>query len=422
MSTVETISETCNTICNTMLPSAFRGAILFARKKSSRPNECGVKLSANADGVEIIAGACDAGENTISSGFRARFPSNDFGAFADIVLPRGAAELWAKNIVETVNVYETTARAGGISVPVENGNEFPSFHSIAAPSAVYSLPFSVFRTIAEHIGSASDNESSRYALGGIFMESGADCMRFVGTDGRRLHVARIAGASDGAFSVVIPAELFALAVKAIDKSIDTSREKKKNALEKMRVVISFDDSNGRGAFSWIVGGVCQFEISWKKIDGRFPRYRDVFPDYLENSAAEIGSIETADIIAHAETCRKSVCSKNSKGIDISREFGENPTVSAKSAENGEYSRRLKAYLPFRFSTKLDPNFVIDAARAAAAFDPISDSVAVWANPDEIGTLAGKAGAVFLGKAGDIFTSRECRDAIFAAVIMPLAAD
>jgi len=422
MSTTETVSETCNTICNTMLPSAFRGAVLFARKKSSRPGECGIRLSANASGVEIIAGACDAGENLISSGFRARFPSNEFGAFADIVLPRSAAELWAKNIVETVNVYESTARAGGVSVPVENGNEFPPFHSIAAPSAVYSMPFSVFRTIADHIGSASDNESSRYALGGIFMESGADCVRFVGTDGRRLHVARISGASDGAFSIVIPAGSFALAVKAIEKSIDTSREKKKNALEKMRVVISFDDSTGRGAFSWTVGGVCQFEISWKKIDGRYPRYRDVFPDYLENSAAEIGSIEIADIVAHAETCRKSVCTANSKGIDISREFGGNPTVSARSAENGEFSRQLKAYLPFHFSTKLDPNFVIDAARAAAAFEPISDGVAVWADPEKIGTLEGKAGAVFLGKAGDIFTSRDCRSAIFAAVIMPIAAD
>ena len=208
-------------IVNGMIPAAFKAALCFVPKKARRPIECGVHV-VSGFGVTITSGFCEGADGidgALSIGFRARLPSNENGACADIVIPRGAAESWAKNDIESIDVETSAPRAGGIRTPVECGAEFPRFHSIAAPSAVYSIAFPIFRTIADHIGSATDTDSSRYALGGIFMESGAGCVRFVGTDGRRLHVARIRGSSDGAFSVVIPAAVFTMAVKAIDKTI-----------------------------------------------------------------------------------------------------------------------------------------------------------------------------------------------------------
>ena len=428
MSTVEMASTLC-TIVNGMIPAAFRAALVFAPKKSPRPIECGVHVNAG-DGVTIAGGFCEDGADRIdgrlSIGFRARMPSNDSGAAADIVIPRGAAESWAKNAVESIDVESSAAAAAGIRSPIEDGKEFPRFHSIAAPSAVYSIPFPIFRTIAEHIGSATDTESSRYALGGIFMESGDGCVRFVGTDGRRLHVARIHGSSDGAFSVVIPAAVWTMAVKAIDKTASgcgrgAGKEKKKT-MDCLRIVISFDDSNGRGAFSWTVGK-CAFEVSWKKIDGRYPRYRDVFPEYLENASSSVGWLNVDDILEKAEVCRKSICTPGSKGIDIIRDSGECQRMEARSADKGEYSQVFKGYLPVGFKTKLDPAFVVDAIRAAAAFDTPPDGVSVWCNPDTLGTIQCATNAVFFGKAGNVFSANENgTPAVFAAVLMPLAAD
>lgn len=424
MSTVEIASTLC-TIVNGMIPQAFRAALCFVPRKTHKPIECGVHVAAG-EGVTLTSGWSDAGEGALSVGFRARLPSNENGAAADIVVPRGAAESWAKNDVESIDVESSAAAAGGIRAPIEDGKEFPRFNSIAAPSAVFSIPFRLFSTIAQHIGSATDTESSRYALGGIFMESGDGCVRFVGTDGRRLHVARIHGSSDGAFSVVIPAAVWTMAVKAIDKTISgrgigAGKEKKKT-MECLRIVISFDDSNGRGAFSWNVGN-CAFDVSWKKIDGRYPQYRDVFPEYLENAASSVGWLNVGDILEKAETCRKSVCTQNSKGIDIIRDSGECQRLEARSAEKGEYSQVFKGYLPVGFKTKLDPAFVVDAVRAAAAFDTPPDGVSVWCNPDTLGTIQCAANAVFFGKAGSVFSANENgTPAVFAAVLMPLAAD
>jgi hypothetical protein len=420
MSTVEIASTLC-TIVNGMIPQAFRAALCFAPRKTLKPIECGVHVVAG-DGVTITSGYSDAGESGLSVGFRARLPSNENGARADIVIPRGAAETWGKNDVESIDVESCAAAARGIRSPVEDGEEFPHFHSIGAPSAVYSLPFPLFRTIAEHIGSATDTGSSRYALGGIFVESGAGCVRFVGTDGRRLHVARIEGSSDGAFSVVIPAAVFTMAAKAIDKTIGGRGAGRKRALEFLRVVVSFDDSNGRGAFSWNVGN-CEFDVSWKKIDGRYPKYRDVFPEYLEAASSSVGWLNVDDVLEKAETCRKSICTPNSKGIDIIRDSGECQRMEARSADKGGYSQVFKGYLPVGFKTKLDPTFVVDAIRAAAAFDTPPDGVSVWCNPDTLGTVECAANAVFFGKAGSVFSANENgTPAVFAAVILPLAAD
>lgn len=408
------------------MPEGLRAAVLFVPKKSPRPIESGLRLVAGDDGIQIVGGISDPGPDRIdgilSTAFRARMPSNDSGAVADIVIPRGAAESWGKNKIETVDVDGAVAAAGGMRAPVECGAEFPRFSIPAAPSAVYSLQFQTFKAIAEHIGSATDTETSRYALGGIFMESGAGCVRFVGTDGRRLHVVRIDGTSDGAFSVVIPAAVWRMAVKAIDRTIDGRGAAKRQTLERLRIVVSFDDSNGRGAFSWSVGN-CNYDISWKKIDGRFPGYRDVFPEFLENAAANVGHVDREEIVRHAETCRKTVCTANSKGVKIYREAGDaGAFISARAADTGEYCQPVKGFLPVSFSRLVDPAFLADALKAAAAFDAPAGAVAVWSNPENIGTAAAVGDPVFLGKAGSIFAADETRPAVFAAVIMPLAID
>lgn len=429
MSTVASISR----VVNTILPAAFRAAILFAPKRMPRPVETGIRLTADDSGIRVSAGVSEGVDHIdglFSVGFVASLPSNPEGASADIVLPRPAAESWGKAGVESIDIEDNYAAAAGARVPVDPAADFPRFPSVDNPSAVYTLDFPTFSAIANHVGSATDDESSRYALGGILVESGGDCVRFVGTDGRRLHAARVAGASDGAFNIIIPAAVWSLTTKAIDRTIDEKGKTKRQALQALRVTLRFDDSTGRGVFAWSVSTL-RFQVSFRKVDGRFPRWRDCFPECLAEtvdsrysaeklSATNVGHIDIADIIGHAETCRKTICSANSKGVEIER--SENSvTVSARSAERGEYRQPVKGLLPMGFRRRLDPAFLVDALRGCAAFG--DDAAAVHCKPGEIGdSPEGRASAVFFGRADKIFAGDVCQSAIFAAVIMPLGDD
>jgi DNA polymerase-3 subunit beta len=419
MSTVENGSSMI--VENGMIPAALRAAAGFIVKKNRKPILAGARLTADHRGVTVTAGDCDAGSaDGISTGFRASLITNEHNAYTDIVLPFSAVESWGKNDVESINVEQSAAVANGLRTPVDDGAEFPRFVSPETISASYFLPYKTFQTIGKHIGSATDTDSSRYALGGIFMESGADCVRFVGTDGRRLHVARIHGASDGAFSIVIPAAVFTTAGKAIERTIDGRGAAKKRALENLRVCVCFDDSTGRGSFSWNVGN-STFEVSWKKIDGRFPRYRDVFPEYLTAPGSNAGWLDCADIISQSENCRKNVCTENSKGIEISRKDSDGVTITARSTDRGEYRQTVKGFLPMSFSRKIDPAFCVDVVKGFQAFDG-ADVVGVFSDYETNGTQAGAASAIFFGRPDRIFSTDEDRETLFAAVIMPLAAD
>ena len=71
------------------------------------------------------------------------------------------------------------------NLPAENPDEFPTvaafneekFHELAAR---------LFREMIRRTVFATDNESSRYALGGVLLEMDGDKIIAVGTDGRRL--------------------------------------------------------------------------------------------------------------------------------------------------------------------------------------------------------------------------------------------
>ena len=70
-------------------------------------------------------------------------------------------------------------------LPAENPAEFPAVAEFTEQK--YSVvPARVLSQIIRRTTFATDNESSRYALGGVLVELSADSITAVGTDGRRL--------------------------------------------------------------------------------------------------------------------------------------------------------------------------------------------------------------------------------------------
>lgn len=399
------IVETVETVENAMLSTAIKAALVVAPRKHPKPILTAVRIHAGPHGIEVTG-------NNLDCAFQAGLPTNETGAAVDIAIPRTAAELWGKAGIERIDVESCAAAAAGIRAPVEDGREHPSTDAPSTAAAELSIPFPILADVEKHIGAAADEESSRYALGGVYVESGAGCVRFVGTDGRRLHVFRFARPSDGAFHHVIPVFAIAAAVKCIGLTIDGRGAAKKKAAAALPVRVEVDEK-GRGAFRWSVGN-CSFIFSFRCIDGRFPRYRDVFPAWVESGSGLSGWLNAADVAYHAETCRKNVCTENSKGVDIvGPGAGHNCSIRARSADRGEYDRPIIASLPIGFSRKLDPRFLVDAIRAAVQFSGGAADVELFATME-------KGEAVYLGKPGDVF--RDGAGDCFAAVIMPLAAD
>ncbi len=71
------------------------------------------------------------------------------------------------------------------NLPGENPDEFPNVTAFKEEK-YHELAARLFREIVRRTAFATDNESSRYALGGVLLEMEADKVIAVGTDGRRL--------------------------------------------------------------------------------------------------------------------------------------------------------------------------------------------------------------------------------------------
>lgn len=107
---------------------------------------------------------------------------------------------------------------------------------------------------------AVDPDSSRYALGAIRIETNTDGMQFVATDSRRLVVASIRRAKEngeaGNFETMLPAMFAENLLKLLPEAGE------------VRITENGEDIH----FQWDGGTyLC------RSMQGRFPRYRDVFP-------------------------------------------------------------------------------------------------------------------------------------------------
>ena len=146
-------------------------------------------------------------------------------------------------------------------LPGENPDEFPNvtafkeekFHELAAR---------LFREIVRRTVFATDNESSRYALGGVLLEMDGDKITAVGTDGRRL--AKMEGPAHGVGGHQTANQTTIVPTRAM------------NLLER-----AVTDSDGEIQISARANDMLmrspRFTIYSRLVEGRFPKWRDVFP-------------------------------------------------------------------------------------------------------------------------------------------------
>jgi DNA polymerase-3 subunit beta len=255
-------------------------------------------------------------------------------------------------------------------LPAENPSEFPQVTAFQA-SDFHTVPSRLLRELIRRTAFATDNESSRYALGGVKLEIEGDQLTAIGTDGRRL--AKMTGpvgttgtALDVTQTTIVPTRAMTL----IERAVAPTDEEVRIAVNGNEFLVSTSKAT----------------ISARMLEGRFPEWRKVFPEPGGGVKLDLAVGATLTAVRQAQIAT----SDESRGVDFT--FGEGMLVfSGKAAEVGQSRVELPiGYDGEELTVTLDPRFVIDFLKVLDADKTFcfavnsADSAAVCTTEDGYG--------------------------------------
>ena len=326
---------TCN---RDKLLHAFQLASGVAPQRSPKPILENIKLEAAGEQATLMATDLEVGIRIDVSGMEVEAPGS-------VILPiKRVGSLLQESSDEKLRIESDGSRMrirgerSEFQFPTQNPDEFPVVRAFEEQK-YHQLPARFFRELVRRTVYATDTESSRYALGGVLIELSADSIVGVGTDGRRLARQEGPAESVGGHATgdhtVIPARAIQLMERAIadnDENIQFAARENDVLLKSQRTTI----------YSRLV-------------EGRYPKWRDVFPRYEEMPRVELPVGPFHSAVRQAAI----VTSEERRGIDF--QFGDGRLVLAgHGAEAGESRIELPiAYEGQEIPVKLDPRFVAD---------------------------------------------------------------
>jgi DNA polymerase III subunit beta len=227
-------------------------------------------------------------------------------------------------------------------LPAESADTFPEVPDFAA-EAYHEIAAADLRRLIRRTVFATDVESTRYALGGVLLELTPEGITMVGTDGRRL--ARMSAPAECKGDSVAPAGQPVVPVKAL-KLIERNLDDK--------------DPPVHLAIQPGVAALVRTEravIYSRLVEGRFPRYQDVFPSNVEvKIPLEVGSLLSA--VEQASI----VTSEESRGVDFT--FGDGMLkLTSQAADVGSSNVELPIdYHGKDVEITFDPRYLTDALK------------------------------------------------------------
>ncbi len=322
------------------LLAAFQTASSAAPARSTpKPILQNVKLDVKGDSAILMA-------TDLEIGIRIEVPGIEVTVPGEAILPIHRFGSILRESTDDKLLLETedqgTVVRGERSefrLPGENPAEYPDVANFT-PAEYHELPAALFREMIRRTVFATETESSRYALGGVLLEMTADKVTAVGTDGRRLArmegpAQSVGGHTTGDNTTIVPSramQLLERALAGIDAPIQLTARANDILLRSQRTTF----------YSRLV-------------EGRFPRWRDVFP--VRDRATRI----TLNVGPFFSAVRQAaiVTSEESRGVDFT--FGGGKVVLAgRAAERGQSHVEMPvAYDEAPISIILDPRFVGD---------------------------------------------------------------
>jgi DNA polymerase III subunit beta len=236
--------------------------------------------------------------------------------------------------------------SGRWTLPTESAAEFPTWSvDDEKRRPVARIPADQFARAVRAVAYACDNESSRFALGGVLVEVKDGTATVVATDGRRL--SRVDVEID----------------QAVDDTVTLWPSRAINVVASI-ASHSNDAVQLETAGNELIATIGGTVIAARVLEGRFPRWRDVFPE-RDVRATVLNAAELLSATRQAAI----VTSEQSKGVQfVITKDGIH--LTARSSEAGESSVTCP-FLEFgqAASVKLDPHFVCDFLRACDDGEP-----------------------------------------------------
>lgn len=321
------------------LLSAFQTASAVAPARSTKPILQNVKLEAGDGGAVLIATDLEIGVRVDVPGVTVETPGSAIlptGRFGSILRESSdaALRLEAESQGTLVRGERSEFRLLG-----ENPDEFPSVATFNE-SAYHELPARLLREIIRRTAFATDNESTRYALGGVLLELTEDRIVAVGTDGRRLAkmeapAVSVGGHKTGDATTIIPTK----AMHLIERAITDADAEIRLSVKNNSVLVKSERTT----------------IYSRLVEGRFPKWRDVFPK--RDNAAKIDLV--VGPLYSAVRQAAILTSDESRGVDFTFADGK-LTLSGRAAELGQ--SRVELPIPYEgreLTITLDPRYVND---------------------------------------------------------------
>ena len=222
---------------------------------------------------------------------------------------------------------------GEWTLPTEDAAEFPTWEP-AGLKPVTRLPADEFCRAVRAVEHATDNESSRYALGAVLVDVADGVVNLVATDGRRLSVAECEhdlAVDDG--QTLVPARVMAILARLAGGGGEGS------------VQLEADDNT-------MMATIGSHTVTAQLTQGRFPRWRDVMPA----DGPQPTTVLAAELLS-ATRAAAIVASEQSRGVDYTF-TAEGLHLHGQSAECGESSVTCEIVeFGHGCTVKLDPVFV-----------------------------------------------------------------
>ncbi|MFM8734251.1 MAG: DNA polymerase III subunit beta [Pirellulales bacterium] len=324
------------------LLAALQSAAAVVPSRSPKPVLTNVKLEAMRDRAVLSA-------TDLEVGIRIEVEGVETVAAGGVLLPSGRLmAIVRESGAGTVFEIESDGTAAVVKaprsefrLPAEDPLEFPSV-AMFPDGDCFELATPLARELVRRTVFATDNESSRYALGGVLVEFASSSVIAVGTDGRRLArmqgPAAAKGGAVGDAQPIVPAR----AMQLIERCLGAAEQPVHVAVRPSEILVK-------------TGGTT---ISARLVDGRFPRWRDVFPERPDARRVQLVAGPLLAAVRQAAI----VTSEQSKGVDFSFEPGQ-LVLSGRSAESGESRVELPIdHAGAAVRIKLDPRFMSDFLR------------------------------------------------------------
>ncbi|MDZ4819714.1 MAG: DNA polymerase III subunit beta [Planctomycetota bacterium] len=319
--------------------AAFQTAASVAPVRSPKPILHNVKFEAAVDSQTLMATDLETGIRIDLTGVEVQTPGTTvlpIAQFGQILRESRDERLSLESDPQSTLVKgeHSEFRLGS-----ENPDEFPNVGQFTEEK--YSqLPARLFRELIRRTLFATDSESSRYALGGVLLEITDSEITAVGTDGRRLAkmvgpVQSVGGHQTADRTTIVPMKAMQLMERALG---DVEGD--------VQIAARANDILVRGGSTTVYS---------RLTEGRFPRWRDVFPQRTGAARIELNVGQFSSAVRQAAI----VTSEESRGVDFKFAAGK-VELSGRGAQVGHsHVEQTISYDGDPLAICLDPRYMID---------------------------------------------------------------